>query len=71
MRMTVLAILATLGAATLAGPANAAVPTTMAGVNPAYQTVEHRCPAGYYWKRGMYDRWSRYHAPHCSPLVKK
>jgi hypothetical protein len=70
MRMTMLAILAILGTTMLTGSANAAVPRNTATVNPAYQLAEHRCPPGYYWKRGRYDRWSRYHPPYCSRLVK-
>jgi hypothetical protein len=64
-----MAVLAILGAAMLTGSANAAVPGNMA-VNSAYQVAAHKCPAGYYWKRGRYDRYSKYVPSHCSPLAK-
>jgi hypothetical protein len=71
MRTTMLAILATLGAAMLTGSANATVPRNMAAMNSAYQIAAHKCPAGYYWKRGRYSRYSQYQPSHCAPLVKR
>ena len=71
MRMTMLAILATFAIAMLPGSLNAAVPKNMTMANPAYQIAEHTCPPGYYWKRGMYNRYSRYIPPHCALINKK
>ncbi len=72
MRMTILAILATFAVAILPGSPNAAVPKNMTTANSAYaQVAKHTCPAGYYWKRGMYNRYSRYIPPHCALINKK
>jgi hypothetical protein len=67
MRMAMLAIVATLGAAALAGPAGATALMDMPATNAAYQTVAPTagCPADSHWVPGRYDRWTKWQPGHC------
>jgi hypothetical protein len=67
MRMAMLAIVATLGAATLAGPAKATALMDMPAVNSVYQTAapSARCPVGWRWDSSHYNRWSVWYPGHC------
>jgi hypothetical protein len=67
MRMTMLAIVATIGAATLAGPARATALMDMPAMSAAYQTAVPAagCPADSHWVPGHYGRWSEWQPGHC------
>jgi hypothetical protein len=66
MRMTMLALVATLGAATLAGPANATALMDMSAANSAYQTAAPSAAysAGWRWDPAHYNRWSVWQPGH-------
>jgi hypothetical protein len=67
MRMTMLALVATLGAAMLAGPANATALIDTPAMNSVYHSAVPiaGCPAGWRWNSSHYNRWAVWYPAHC------
>ncbi len=67
MRTAMLAIVATIGAAMLTGPAKATTLMDTPTVKSIYQTVVSTagCPAGWRWDPSHYNRWSVWYPAHC------
>jgi hypothetical protein len=66
--MTMLAIVAALGAAIFAGPANAAAAADAPAVNSTHRiaALTDACPAGRRWVSGHYSHWAVWHPGHCT-----
>jgi len=68
MRVATLAMVATIGAATFAGPMQAATLPDASMVHSAYRTVAPAagCPAGWRWDPSHSNRWSVRYPAHCT-----